>query len=203
MAISFQCSHCNSTLNVPDEHAGKQAKCPQCSTVSVIPTAVAAKPNTPPQQSPAAQQNPFSDFGGPSAATSKTGANPYVAPMAAADYSGAHPDEFRPLVDAMFLMRAVSWWLIGVGVLYCISIVGIIFGWIPIWMGIALKRSCDSLDRGYTTNDRVLLTDSMNSMSTFFRIAGVVVLVSLALFALYMAFVFMAVIIAMVGAANA
>lgn len=37
MAIGFNCPNCNQRLSVGSESAGKQAKCPNCSTVSVIP----------------------------------------------------------------------------------------------------------------------------------------------------------------------
>ena len=37
MAIEFECSGCSSTLRVPDEHSGKHARCPKCSTVNAIP----------------------------------------------------------------------------------------------------------------------------------------------------------------------
>lgn len=37
MAIEFVCSGCSNTLRVPDEHAGKHARCPQCSSVNPIP----------------------------------------------------------------------------------------------------------------------------------------------------------------------
>ena len=37
MAIEFKCSSCSSTLRVPNEHSGKHARCPKCSTVNAIP----------------------------------------------------------------------------------------------------------------------------------------------------------------------
>ena len=36
MAIEFTCSGCSKTLRVPDEHLGKQARCPQCQTLNTI-----------------------------------------------------------------------------------------------------------------------------------------------------------------------
>jgi phage FluMu protein Com len=37
MAIAFQCSHCNHSLRVPDDVAGKRIKCPKCQQVLRIP----------------------------------------------------------------------------------------------------------------------------------------------------------------------
>lgn len=52
MAIEFNCGTCGSLLRVGDEHAGKQAKCPQCTNVNTIPyesQPTAATPAQPPQ----------------------------------------------------------------------------------------------------------------------------------------------------------
>jgi hypothetical protein len=36
--IEFNCDGCGKTLRVPDEHAGKQARCPGCQTVLTVPS---------------------------------------------------------------------------------------------------------------------------------------------------------------------
>jgi predicted RNA-binding Zn-ribbon protein involved in translation (DUF1610 family) len=40
MAISFQCTTCAKRLKVPDELAGKQARCPSCGALLVVPEAL-------------------------------------------------------------------------------------------------------------------------------------------------------------------
>lgn len=70
MAIEFSCSSCGTTLRVPDEHAGKQARCPKCQSLNVIqagirqpdpfagqPTAPPANPVQPPMGKPVS--NPY------------------------------------------------------------------------------------------------------------------------------------------------
>ena len=42
MSIEFQCKQCQSTLRVPSEHAGKQAKCPKCEFINMIPMSTIA-----------------------------------------------------------------------------------------------------------------------------------------------------------------
>jgi hypothetical protein len=42
MAIETICSGCAKKLRVADEHAGKQARCPDCGTIYVVPTSPAA-----------------------------------------------------------------------------------------------------------------------------------------------------------------
>src|SRR2546425_12640500 len=79
MAIEFSCPSCNQLLRVPDESAGKNAKCPKCSTVVQIPAGAAKQPlpssDRPPSgTSQPAKPNPFSET---------VSANPYATPTAA------------------------------------------------------------------------------------------------------------------------
>lgn len=61
MPIEFSCSSCGTTLRVPDEHAGKQARCPKCQALNTIPAASSSGTTQPspfpePTPSPAAAQ---------------------------------------------------------------------------------------------------------------------------------------------------
>lgn len=44
MAIEFECKACLSTLRVPDENAGKKARCPSCQTIVMIPGVAPLRP---------------------------------------------------------------------------------------------------------------------------------------------------------------
>jgi hypothetical protein len=96
MPIEFSCSGCSNTLRVPDEHAGKHARCPQCSSVNTIPMQsqpadATNPPPTPdlfgglpsqqqPQTPPPAAVNPY---GQPPQQQQPYGnASPYAAPQA-------------------------------------------------------------------------------------------------------------------------
>ena len=75
MPIEITCSNCQAILRVADEHAGKSARCPQCSTVMPIPLTPLPPENawqeTPTQyQSPQAQSHAAED------------SNPYASPRA-------------------------------------------------------------------------------------------------------------------------
>lgn len=67
MGIQFSCNSCSSTLDVKEEFAGKQARCPKCKTVMVVPatdtaddlTYAAASPEQPAQEPPDYQTNPY------------------------------------------------------------------------------------------------------------------------------------------------
>lgn len=55
MPIEFRCPSCNALLRVPDDSAGRQAKCPKCATLAAVPSPPAAAP--PPV--PLGGDNPF------------------------------------------------------------------------------------------------------------------------------------------------
>ena len=62
MPIRFSCPHCGKSLKVPDEHAGKAGRCPQCRQRVEIPEAAddagASSPAVPPPQPPSPPAEP-------------------------------------------------------------------------------------------------------------------------------------------------
>ena len=51
--ITFPCSGCERTLKVPDHHAGKRARCPECRASTPVPAALGERetPTLPPAPS--------------------------------------------------------------------------------------------------------------------------------------------------------
>jgi len=88
MPIEFRCPACQQQLRVPDESAGKNAKCPKCATISAIPfaSAAAASAPPPPPSLPPPPSSPFSDAGQPGGnpfadqVQPKPSLNPYASP---------------------------------------------------------------------------------------------------------------------------
>ena len=80
MAIEFNCKECGSVLRVPDEHAGKKARCPSCSSVLDIPSGGSGEAVSPADQ--------VTTAGGSSTAT------PGTHPVSL-DAPGANPDAFK------------------------------------------------------------------------------------------------------------
>ena len=81
MAISVVCSACQSKLNIPDNLAGKRAKCPKCQTPFQIPAAVDPL-------APVAAPAPFGPHApvaapAPAPAATKAGVNPLIIAAAA------------------------------------------------------------------------------------------------------------------------
>lgn len=61
MPIDTKCPGCGRLLRVGDEHAGRQARCPACCTIYVVPGGQTAAPS--PTTPIAADGNPFGDRG--------------------------------------------------------------------------------------------------------------------------------------------
>ena len=74
MPIEFVCPGCQNVLRVPDEHAGKQARCPECQLISQIPlVSVDGQPQvSQPPLAPPTVENPY---GG--SAIPATGSTPF------------------------------------------------------------------------------------------------------------------------------
>jgi hypothetical protein len=106
--IELTCNGCGQTLRVPDEHAGKQARCPKCQTVQPIPAAPTSYGGYPP--GPAAPQFPASPPPGqksPPPYPSASG-NPYAdAPPAGSQnpYAPSSPASYAP----PYGIRTRSW----------------------------------------------------------------------------------------------
>src|SRR5262245_42415572 len=108
MPIEFRCSQCNQLLRVPDDSAGKHARCPKCQALMMVPAAVgnvaggAFQPAVPPPaDTPLAYPNvaaggavppqappPNNPFGEAAASPFGSGvysqsANPYASPAGA------------------------------------------------------------------------------------------------------------------------
>jgi phage FluMu protein Com len=113
MSIEFRCSQCDQLLRVPDDSAGKNARCPKCQALMIVPSAVAivqsptdtlppagssapeerAAQSEPmsspppkeaaPSSSPFALDNPFGDAGPRTKSTEPI--NPYASPAGAID----------------------------------------------------------------------------------------------------------------------
>lgn len=78
MPIEFRCTQCQRLLRTQDDAAGKQAKCPECGTLLVVPTPESGAADVPPPLE-AGSENPFA-FSRPSGSAAQ---NPYQSP---ADY---------------------------------------------------------------------------------------------------------------------
>ena len=77
-------------------------------------------------------------------------------------------------------------WLKFLGVLYIISgvgsalsIVGIIFAWLPIWMGVLMFQAGSSIAPAGQFGDKFAFLSSMGSLKTYFVLQGILALLGI------------------------
>ena len=87
---------------------------------------------------------------------------------------------------------AVSGWLkflgilnIIVGIIYCITIIGAIVGWIPLWIGILSTRAGGALREGYDTSHPQSVQDGLGRLALIIKIFGVLTIIGLAINVIY------------------
>jgi len=115
MPIEFRCTGCQQQLRVPDESAGKNAKCPKCGAILVVPAAFGApfpglSPSAPaPAGFPAPQpQFPTSAPAKPPAGGSPFGSSPGsgASPFGPGGFGGAPPNPYASPQAASYLPPA-------------------------------------------------------------------------------------------------
>ena len=108
----------------------------------------------------------------------------------------------QPLHGAAGWLVFLGWFNIIAGILYALTIVGIIFAWLPIWIGFCLKNAGEALKAGYPNNTPELFRASSN-LATVTRIIGVLCIINIVILALYICVVLLVIIVGIAGAAGA
>lgn len=88
-----------------------------------------------------------------------------------------------PLIRNIRWMKWLGGILIGIGVLYCAMIVGLIFGWLPIWIGLLAYQSARRLEEVEESNDEESAVDAITRLGTYFKVSGIAALVTVAIYA--------------------
>lgn len=105
-----------------------------------------------------------------------------------------------PSPETSALVRDLSWplhrargWLqflavasILSGVISALTIVGILYAWLPIWMGVLLFRTSERIEQARERGDREAFANGLDQLRTYFLVQGVIMLVGLAFTAIVM-----------------
>ena len=110
-------------------------------------------------------------------------------PKAALDYGAV-----APLCQAAGWLRFLGILNIIAGVIYCLTIIGLIIGWLPIWIGITLNKASHALQEGYARRDQQEIYVGMDSVAQVVKIFGVLAIIGLVINVLYFGFIILAVI---------
>ena len=116
--------------------------------------------------------------------------NPFQSPHAAGQAApmGGHlpVGVIMPLANVKGWLKLIGIVQIVLGALYCLTIVGVVIGWLPIWTGVLLTKASASLENP-SSPDHV--HEAMSKLGTLFTIAGVMTLIWIVLMALYVLFI--------------
>ncbi|EKE77452.1 DUF5362 domain-containing protein [Gallaecimonas xiamenensis] len=93
-----------------------------------------------------------------------------------------------PLFQAKGWMKLVGVIAIISGALQALSIVGILWAWLPIWTGVLLFQAASAIEAAQRSGSAEGMTEAMNKLKTFFTISGVMVLIGIILTVLFMLF---------------
>ncbi len=92
-------------------------------------------------------------------------------------------DVALPLFQAKGWIRFLGVMMIVVGAIYAITIIGLLFAWLPIWLGVLLFQASSRIEHAYEGGGALSFMESLQKLKTYFIVNGVVVLVSLILVA--------------------
>ena len=134
--------------------------------------------------------------------------NPYNTPQAGAAYVAppAPPTEYgfeaiRPLAESAWWLKLVGWSFIILGAIQCLTIVGIVIAWLPIWMGFLLKNAGERVSYGQQARNWQSIFDGCKDLKTYFTIMGVLMLINVVILALYIVVLLVVIVVSLVGGA--
>ncbi|GEM_PF-592640 len=78
-------------------------------------------------------------------------------------------------------MKFLGVMMIVYGILIALSIVGIIFAWLPVWMGVLLYRAASLSKRATRAGEKLVLEKALQYVNNFFAISGILFIVTLVL----------------------
>lgn len=85
-------------------------------------------------------------------------------------------------------VRSMKGWLkfLGIlsiigGIFYALTLVGIVFAWLPIWLGVILNQAGSKAGEYVERGDSASLNAFLTKLRTYFTITGILVIVSFAL----------------------
>lgn len=88
----------------------------------------------------------------------------------------------RPLAQGKGWMKLVAVLSIVYGILIGLSIVGLLFAWLPIWIGIVLLQAATAIEEAEFSGEQQAMLKAMTRLKSYFTIMGVLALIGLLFF---------------------
>ncbi len=136
-------------------------------------------------------------------------AQPQVAPRPAMGGPPLSAGGGSPLSqEGLEKAQSLRWWMklmgivsIIVGAFYCVSLAGVVFGWLPILLGYWMMKAGDGIGTFAETGDAMSLENGIRSLRAIYMAAGISFLVGIGLSIIFV-IIYFVVIVGMVGAAG-
>ena len=111
--------------------------------------------------------------------------NPYVSPVGPTGSAPSKGDDSLDFHSVAPLYNVAGWLkLLGIlniigGVIYCLTIIGAVIGWLPLWIGISLNNASNSLRRGYEQRRAGGVRQGMEQLALAIKIFGILALIAI------------------------
>ena len=92
-----------------------------------------------------------------------------------------------PLYHAKPWIKFLGGVLFAIGVLYALTIVGLLVAWLFLWLGVLLWQAGSEIDRAFPQGEEVPLSIAFGKLRRFFVVAGIATLVYLVVMAVGLA----------------
>ena len=83
----------------------------------------------------------------------------------------------QPLINNRKWLKIIGVFAFGYGILYIVSIVGILWCWIPIWFGVLLFQTSSSLEKFELAGDEDDAMLSVEKLALLFKIIAILLIV--------------------------
>jgi len=71
------------------------------------------------------------------------------------------------------------------GILAAMTVVGIIFAWLPIWLGVLINGAANKIEKAYVVGDQQAMLEAQRNLSTYFLINAILVLIGVLVAAIF------------------
>ena len=93
-----------------------------------------------------------------------------------------------PLAAGQGWIKFVGILMIVVGALIALTIIGIVFAWLPIWMGVLLYQTASLAQSAHETGQKFQISQALAKLKTYFTIMGIMIIVAIVLDVLFIVF---------------
>ncbi len=93
-----------------------------------------------------------------------------------------------PLKSGSGWMKFLATLTIIGGVLQVLSIIGILWAWLPIWLGVVLFQAASGMDQAAISGDQTAFLNAQGKLRLYFMIQAIVIIIAFALVILFFLF---------------